>query len=114
MKKLTMILGLLVLLGSTGMASAEGFFVGAGPRGVAVGVSLPGFRLVTGRPGIYGWYQGRYYSRAAWERYCRLHRDRFACDRDSNRGRDRYQDGRSNRGSNGSWNGDNHREHDRI
>ena len=78
MKKLAPVLGLLVLLGSTGMASAEGIFVGAGPRGVAVGASFPGFHLVYGRPGVYGWYQGRYYSRTAWDRFYRLQRERIA------------------------------------
>ena len=77
MKKLTLVLGLLVLLGSTGMASAEVIVVAPGAP-VAAAVAFPGFRAVLGRPGIYCWYGGRYYSRVAWDRYCRLHPSRFA------------------------------------
>ena len=77
MKKLNLVLGLLVLLGSTGMASAEEFFARPGVT-VAATVAYPGFRVVYRRPGIYCWYGGRFYSRLAWDRYCRLHPYRFA------------------------------------
>jgi hypothetical protein len=77
MKKLSFILSLLVLLGVSSWASAGEIVVAApGPR-VAVDVSFPGMRLVAGRPGYYCWYGGRYYSRAAWVRFCNLH-PRFA------------------------------------
>ncbi|HJT23607.1 MAG TPA: hypothetical protein VJ873_03475 [bacterium] len=91
MKKLTWILGLLLLLGSTGIASAyEGVYV-SGPR-VAATVAFPGLRLVFGHPGIYCWYGGRYYSRGDWDRYSRFHRDRVVYNRfhrDNNRRFDR-------------------------
>jgi len=78
MKKITLVFSLLVLLVSTGIASArEVVYVGPGP-GVAVVASLPGVRFVYGRPGVYCWYQGRYYSRAAWDGFYHRHADRFA------------------------------------
>ncbi len=81
MKKLTWIFSLLVLLASTGLASArEVVDVNAGPRVVA-SVDFPGMNLVFGRPGIYCWYGGHYYSRVAWDRYRRFHQDRFDADR---------------------------------
>jgi len=80
MKKLTFVLGLLVVLGSTGIASAyEGVYV-SGPQ-VSASVAFPGMRLVFGHPGAYCRYGGRYYSRADWDRFVRLHRDRVAYDR---------------------------------
>jgi hypothetical protein len=79
MKKLTWLLSLLVLVVSTAVASAgEVVYVGPGPGVAAVVAPLPGVRLVMGRPGIYCWYQGHYYSRAGWDRFCRIHPDRFA------------------------------------
>ena len=80
MKKLIYVFSLLVMLGSTGLAFADGP-VNAGPR-VTASVAFPGVRLVFGRPGAYCWYQGRSYSRAAWDRYRYIHRDR---DRDRDR-----------------------------
>ncbi len=78
MKKLTFVFSLLVLLGLTGMASAyEVVYAGPGPRVAAAVSPFPGFRLVVGRPGRYCWYQGRYDSRADWDRYCRFHNERF-------------------------------------
>jgi len=80
MKNLKSVFALLILLGSTGIASANEIIVGGPGPQVAASVSFPGFRVVVGRPGYYCWYQGRYYSRAAWDRFCYLHRghDRFA------------------------------------
>ncbi len=97
MKKLTLVLGLLVLLGSTGIAAARDFDGNdPGPR-ASVAVHFPGLRLVLGRPGTYCWYQGRHYSRVDWDRYSRFHRDRFAYgrfhrdnDRRFDRGHDRF------------------------
>lgn len=95
MKKLTVVLGLLVLMGSTGIASArdfDGYY--QGPR-ASVAVNFPGLRLVLGRPGAYCWYQGRYYSWVDWDRYSRLHRDRFTYNRfhrDNDRRFDRDHD----------------------
>jgi len=102
MKKSLFTLGLLVLLGSTGIASAEGFAVAAGPRGFTAAVSLPGMRLIYGRPNTYCWYQGRFYDRVSWDRFCRFHRGRFAYyrqDRDFDRNyrgydRDRFNNDR--------------------
>jgi len=88
MKKSLIALGLLVLLGSTGVASAEGFAVSAGPRGVTAAASFPGVHLVYGRPNVYCWYQGRYYDRTAWDRFYRFHRERvvnYRHDRDFDR-----------------------------
>ncbi len=78
MKKLTLVLGLLVLLGSTGMASAVEVIVAAPGPPVAAAVAFPGFRVVYGMPGIYCWYGGHYYTRVAWARFCRLHPYRYA------------------------------------
>jgi len=79
MKKLTFLFSLLVLLASTRLASArEVVWVGPGPQVAAVVSPFPGFRLVVGRPGRYCWYQGRYYSRPDWDRYCRFHNERFS------------------------------------
>jgi hypothetical protein len=79
MKKITMVLSLLVLMVSTGIASAqEAVYVGPGPRVAAVVAPFPGVRVVVGRPGVYCWYQGRYYSRAAWDHFCRIHPYRYA------------------------------------
>lgn len=79
MKNLKLALSLLVLMGSTGLASAEVAVVVGGPAPVAAVVApFPGLRLVYDRPGVYCWYQGRYYSRVAWDRFCRLHPARFA------------------------------------
>lgn len=80
MKKLTMVLGLLVLLGSTGIASAAVVVCSSGPQ-VTAAVTFPGMRVVYGRPGVYCFYQGRYYSRAGWDRFYRVHRDRVAYNR---------------------------------
>jgi hypothetical protein len=77
MKKLTLVLGLLVLLGSTGIAAADPAVYVSGPRVVA-SVAFPGLRLVFGRPNVYCWYQGRYYSRVDWDRF---HRDCVAYNR---------------------------------
>ncbi len=89
MKNLKSIFALLVLLGSTGIASANGVCVtNPGPQ-VSASVSLPGFRLVLGRPGIYGWYQGHYYSRVAWDRFNRLRRERERVAYRYQRGHDR-------------------------
>ena len=77
MKKLTFVFSLLVLLGLTGMASAREV-VFEGPRVAAAVSPFPGFRLVAGRPGRYCWYQGRYYSRADWDRYSRFHHERYS------------------------------------
>ena len=78
MKKLTYVLSLLILLGTTGLASASEVVVaGPGPE-VAVAVTFPGFRLVFGHPGIYCWYGGHYYTRAAWLHFRRLHRHPIA------------------------------------
>ena len=74
MKNFKVVFALVLLLGSTGIASANEVFCAAPGPVVSASVAFPGFRLVVGRPGIYGWYQGRYYSRAAWDRFCRLHR----------------------------------------
>jgi hypothetical protein len=79
MKKLTLVLGLLVLLGSTGIASAAVVCV-SGPN-VTAAIAFPGMRLVFGRPNVYCWYQGRYYSRTDWDHFYRFHRDRVAYDR---------------------------------
>jgi hypothetical protein len=77
MKKLSFLFSLLVLLGVQNLASAGEIVVAApGPR-VTADVSFPGMRLVVNRPGLYCSYGGRYYSRAAWARFCRLH-PRFA------------------------------------
>ncbi len=81
MKKLTLVLGLLVLLGSTGIASAAAVVYVSPVAPVAAAVSFPGVRLVFGRPGIYCWYSGHYYSRADWDRFYRFHYDRVAYDR---------------------------------
>ena len=89
MKNLKLVFALTVLLGSTGMAAADPIFYGNPGPVVSASVSFPGFRLVVGRPGYYCWYQGRYYSRAAWDRFYRLHRDRVAYRYD----RDRHFDG---------------------
>lgn len=79
MKNSLKALSLLVLLGTTGMASAREIVVASGPRaGLTVEASFPGMRLVFGRPGRYCWYQGRYYSRYEWDRFARFHRDRYA------------------------------------
>lgn len=107
MKKLTWVLGLLLLLGSTGFASAYEGYV-SGPQ-VSASVSFPGMRLVFGHPGIYCWYGGHYYSRVAWER---LHRFQgqpytyYRLDRDDSRRFDRNSDGydrRDNRGHDGNF-----------
>lgn len=90
MKKLTFVLGLLVLLGSTGAVSAYAGVYVSGPQ-VSASIAFPGMRLVVGRPGAYCWYGGRYYSRVDWDRFCRLHRDRIAYDR-FHRDRDRRFD----------------------
>ena len=88
MKKLNLVLGLLVLLGSMGMASADEVIVRPGVA-VDATVGYPGFRVVYRKPGIYCWYGGRYYSRLAWDRYCRLHPtrivSRYRHDRDHDR-----------------------------
>ncbi len=97
MKKLTFVLGLLVVLGSAGMASANEGVYFSGPQ-VSASVAFPGLRLVVGHPGYYCWYGGRYYSRVDWDRFARLHRDRFAADRfhrDQDRRFDRDRDGRN-------------------
>lgn len=97
MKKLTWVLGLLLLLGSAGMASAYEGYV-SGPQ-VSASVSFPGMRLVFGHPGIYCWYGGHYYSRMAWERFHRFHRfggqpyTFYRLDRDNFRRYDRDRDG---------------------
>ncbi len=78
MKKLTLILGLLVLLGSTAVASAVEVVVAAPGPPVAAAVAFPGFRVVYGMPGVYCWYGGHYYSRVAWARFCRLRPYRYA------------------------------------
>jgi hypothetical protein len=76
MKKLTMILGLLVLLGSTGIATADEYHRSApGPR-ISGSITFPGVRFVYGRPNVYCWYQGRYYNHRDWDRFERSHRDR--------------------------------------
>ena len=81
MKKFAYVLSLLVLLGSMGMASArEVEVVSRGPEVTAV-VKFPGMRLVYRHPGIYCWYQGRYYSRADWDRFCRFHHERVVYNR---------------------------------
>ena len=74
MKNFKSVLALLVLLGSTGMASAAEVIVAAPGPVVSASVAFPGFRLAVGRPGYYCWYGGRYYTRAAWDRFCYLHR----------------------------------------
>lgn len=100
MKKLIWVLSLTLSLVSTGMASAnEFFYAGASPLGVSVSASFPGLRPVYGRPGVYCWYQGRYYSRAGWNRFRRFDRDRYAYyrsqrDEDRNYGRDQERDNR--------------------
>ncbi len=79
MKKITMIFSLLAVLASAGAASArEVVVVGPGPGIAAVVAPFPEVRVIVGRPGIYCWYQGRYYSRPAWDRYCRFHPARYA------------------------------------
>ena len=78
MKNLKLALSLLVLMGSTGLASAvEVVYSAPGPV-VAVVAPFPGMRLVYGRPGYYCWYQGRYWSRAAWDRFCRFRPAHYA------------------------------------
>jgi hypothetical protein len=78
MKNLKFALSLLVLMGLSGLASAE-VAVYVGPPVVsAVIAPFPGIRLVYGHPGVYCWYQGRYFSRIAWDRFCRFHPARFA------------------------------------
>lgn len=87
MKKSTVVLGLLLLMGSTGLASAREIVCASGPT-VQASFTLPGMRLVFGQPGRYCWYQGRTYDRAAWERFYRFHRARVAYyrhDRDFDR-----------------------------
>jgi hypothetical protein len=71
MKKLTLALGLLVLLGSTGIATADVVIVSPGVS-VDMTVAYPGFRVVH-RPGFYCWYHGHYYTRAGWDHYRRVH-----------------------------------------
>ncbi|HVZ80429.1 MAG TPA: hypothetical protein VHE12_06445 [bacterium] len=78
MKNRILSLGLLVLMGGASMASA-GQIVTYAPRPVVqASITLPGMRLVLGRPNVYCWYQGRTYSRVAWEKFYRLHRERVA------------------------------------
>jgi hypothetical protein len=87
MKRSTIALGLLLLLGSTGLASAREIVRASGPA-IQASFSLPGMRLVFGRPNVYCRYQGRYYDRMAWERFVRYHRARMASyrhDRDFDR-----------------------------
>jgi len=79
MKNLKLVFALLVLLGSTGIASAGvAVYVSPAPLPVTAAVAVPGFRVVYGMPGIYCWYGGHYYSRVAWDRFCRLHPYRYA------------------------------------
>ncbi len=77
MKKFVMVLGLLVPMGSAEIAAAGVVCTGT-HNPLVVGVSFPGMRLVYGRPNTYCFYGGRYYSRAEWDDYCRLHSSRFA------------------------------------
>lgn len=87
MKKSTIVLGLLLLMGSTGLAKA-GVIVRASGPAVQASVTLPGMRLIFGRPNVYCWYQGRTYDRMAWERFVRNRRARMAYyrhDRDFDR-----------------------------
>lgn len=112
MKKLTWILSLLVLLGLTGIASADEGFYASGPR-VAATVSFPGMRLVFGHPGVYCRYGGRYYSRSDWDRYDRSHRNQVVSnrfDRDNSRRFDR--DRLDRRDSRNYDNGFDHRDSD--
>ena len=81
MKKLTLVLGLLVLLGTIGTASAVEVVVAVDGPPVAATVAFPGYRVIYGRPGVYCWYGGHYYSRAAWGRYCRRHPYHYHHDR---------------------------------
>ncbi len=118
MKKLIWVLSLMLSLVSTGMASASGvFYANAGPVGVSVSASFPGLRLVYGRPGVYCWYQGRYYSRAAWEHFRRFDRDRYAYfrshrDNDRNYGRPDFRNDR--RDDNRGFDRDDHQGRDRF
>lgn len=113
MKNFKLVLATLVLLGSTGIASADEIVYGnPGPQ-VSASVAFPGFRLVLGRPGQYCWYGGRYYTRAAWDRFYRLHRDR---DRDrlayGYRGHDRDDSRRFNGDRDNNRHFDNDRDRD--
>lgn len=101
MKKQALVLGLAVLLGSTGIASASGWNdTYQGPR-VSASAALPGMRLVFGHPGIYCWYGGHYYNRVAWERLNRFRGQPYTyyrLDRDDFRRFDRGRDGFDRRG----------------
>lgn len=102
MKKLALVLSLLVLAGSTGIAAADqDGWSASGPR-VSASISLPGMHLVFGNPNVYCRYQGHYYNRAAWNRFYNLQRERFQerSRRDDDRGYNRDDRGNRDYGTN--------------